>query len=69
MPRMRSDDRFLGRLAARDVDDEACDEAAQIEAAVEPVGEGGEVVRGVLAVLQRVVRLGPPSSTPTAVSH
>lgn len=51
---MRPDDCFLRRLAARHIDDESCDEATQIEAPVESVGEAGQVVLGVLAVLQRM---------------
>ena len=52
-------DRCFGvRLGPRHVDDEARHEAAQIESSVEAVGEGREVVGGVLAVVQRVVRAG-----------
>ena len=51
---MRPDDRFLCRRTTCHVDDESCDEAAQIEAPVEAVGESGKVVARVLAVLQRM---------------
>ena len=47
---MRPDNCFLDWLAARDVDDKSCDETAQVEAPVEAIGEGGEVVTRVLAV-------------------
>ena len=49
---MRPDRLFLDGLCSHDIDDEACDQAPQIEAAVEPVGEACEVVLGVLAVVQ-----------------
>ena len=55
---MRSDDHFLDRLTAHVVDDESCNEVAQIEPAVEAIGEGGQVVPGVLAVVQRMERPG-----------
>lgn len=45
----------MRRTACR-VDDQPCDEAAQIEAAVEAVGEGGEVGVGMLGPAQRVIR-------------
>ena len=51
---MCPDHRFRDRPTPRDVDDQACNERAQVEASVEAVGEGGQVVFGVLAVLQRM---------------
>ena len=48
------DDPFRDRSATRDVDDETGDERVETEAPVEPVGESGHVVAGVLAVLQRM---------------
>ena len=55
---MLPDHRFLERRAPSDVDDQPRDEVTQIKAPVEPVGEGGKVVCGVLAVLQRVIGPG-----------
>ena len=43
------------RLAASNSDDEADDERVQVKSAVEPVGEGSEVVGGVFAVVEGVV--------------
>ena len=40
--------------ASRDVDDRAGDESSQVEAAVESVGEGAEVVGAVFAEFERV---------------
>ena len=51
---MRPDDRFLGRRTTCHIDDEPCGETAQIEAPVEAISEGVEVVARVLAVLQRM---------------
>lgn len=51
----------MRRTACR-VDDQPCDEAAQIEAAVEAVGEGGEVGVGMLGPAQR--ELAPEKRTP-----
>ena len=45
---------FLDRLGAHYVHDEACNEAAQIEAPIESIGEGSQVVLAVRAVLERV---------------
>lgn len=53
---MRPDRRLSVWHGPHHVDNEARHQAAQIEASVEAVGEGGEVVGGVLAVVQRVVR-------------
>ena len=53
---MRPDDRFFGWLAPRHIHDEVGDPYAQVEAAIEAVGEGGQVALGVLAVVQRVER-------------
>ena len=64
---MRPDRLFLDGLCSHDIDDETCEQTTQIEAAVEPVGKACQVVLGVLAVLQGVVRPGQcglPSSTP-----
>ena len=55
---MFSDDLFLDRFRPHDIDDEPCDEAAQVEATIESVGEGSQVVLPVLAVPQRVERDG-----------
>ena len=55
---MRPDDLFRDRSATRDIDDETYDERVEIEAPIEPVGEGSHVVGGVLAVLQRMKRSG-----------
>lgn len=55
---MRPDRLFLDGLLSHDIDDEACDPTTQIEAAVEPVGKACQVVLGVLAILQGVVRPG-----------
>ena len=55
---MRPDRLFLNGLGSHDIDDEACDQTTQIEAAIEPVGKACQVVLGVLAVLQGVVRPG-----------
>ena len=45
-------------FGTRNIDDEASDEAAQIEAAVEPVSEGGEIGLGVLGVVEGVKGAG-----------
>lgn len=45
-------------FGTRDIDDEASDEAAQIEAAVEPASEGGEIGLGVLGVVEGVKGAG-----------
>ena len=58
---MRPDRLFLDGLRPHDIDDETCDQTPQIEAAVEPVGKACQVVLGVLAVLQGVVRPGQGS--------
>ena len=50
-----SDDLLGARLAACNSDDEADDERVQVESAVEPVGEGSEVVGGGFAVVECVV--------------
>ena len=55
---MLPDHLFPDGRAASDVDDHARNQVAQIEAAIESVGEGGQVVGSVLAVLQRVVSAG-----------
>ena len=49
------DDLLGARLAARSSDDEADDERVQVESAVEPVGEGSEVLGSVFAVVECVV--------------
>jgi len=54
---MPSNGRFLGRLGTYDVGDQVGDEVAQIETPVESVAEGGQVVLGVLAVLQAMQSL------------
>jgi hypothetical protein len=46
------------RIAARDGDDEADDKGMQIESAVDPIGEGGEIVACVLAIVECVVGAG-----------
>ena len=51
-----TDDRFFGRRAAGNRDDEAGDKALKIEPAVEAIGKGAQVLLGVLAVVQRVDR-------------
>ena len=51
---MRSEDGFLRWFAERHVDDESCNEAAQVEARVEAIGEGGQVAPSVLALVQRM---------------
>ena len=51
---LRSDKLFRDRPASRDVDDESRYERSQVESAVEPVGEGGQVMACVLAVLQQL---------------
>ena len=43
------------RPTARDVDDERSQQIAQIEAAVEAIGEGCEVARGVLGEVECVI--------------
>lgn len=55
---MLPDHPFLERHAPRDVDDQPGDGVAHIKASVASVGEGGEVVPSILAVLQRVVGAG-----------
>lgn len=55
---MRPDALFLDRFRPYDIDDEPCDAAAQVEATIEPVSDGGQVVLAVLAVPQRVERAG-----------
>lgn len=52
------DERLLHRRHARDIDDEARGESAQVEASVRGVGEGGEVGLLALALLQRVAGAG-----------
>jgi hypothetical protein len=54
----RSDEHFRDRPASRGVDDESRYERSQIESAVEPVGEGSQVLACVLAVLQRMKSTG-----------
>ncbi len=49
------DDLLGARFAARYSDDETDDERVQVESAVEPIGEGSEVVGGVFAVVDGVV--------------
>ena len=51
---LRSDELFRDRPASRDIDDESRYERSQVESAVEPVGEGGQVMACVLVVLQRM---------------
>ena len=58
---MRPNDGFLGRRASSDVDNETRYETPQMEALVEPVSEGCEVVVSVLPVLHRVERAGQRS--------
>ena len=55
---LRSDKLFRDRPASRDVDDESRYERSQVESAVEPVGEGGQVMACVLVVLQRMKSTG-----------
>ena len=62
-----SDDLFLGRPAPCDVDDQSCDECAQVEATVEAVGEACEVAVSVLAVVQRME--GPCQSRLQVAEH
>lgn len=50
------DRRDLVCRTASHIDDQACEQVAQIEAAVEAVGERGEVAVGVLGPAQRVER-------------
>ena len=45
------DDVLGARLASCNSDDEANDERVQVESAVEPVGEGSEVLGSVFAAL------------------
>ena len=52
---MLPDHLFFGRRAPSDVDDQSRHQAVQIESPVEAIGKGGQVVGGVLAVLQRVI--------------
>ncbi len=49
---------FRHRLAPRRIGDEGCHWTAQVEAPVEPVGEGSQVGLAILAVHQRVERAG-----------
>ena len=55
---LRSDELFRDRPASRDVDDESRYERSQVESAVEPVGEGSQVMVCVLVVLQRMKSTG-----------
>ena len=55
---LRSDELFRDRPASRDVDDESRYERSQVESAVEPVGEGSQVMACVLVVLQRMKSTG-----------
>ena len=55
---MYSDDLFLDGLTPRVVDDEARDKSSQVEATIEAIAEGSEVVLGILAVLQGVEGAG-----------
>lgn len=48
------DDFFSNRFGPSHIADEVGQQAAQVKAAVEPVGKGGQVALGVLAVLQRL---------------
>ena len=50
----RSDELFRDRPALRGVDDEWLYERSPIESAVEPVGDGSQVMARVLAVLQQL---------------
>ena len=52
---MLPDRLLLGRRAPSDVDDQSRHQVVQIESSIEAVGEGGQVIGRVLAVLQRVV--------------
>jgi hypothetical protein len=56
--KIRSDINFRARLRPGNVNNEAGDEPAQVEATVEAVGECGELVIGVLAIAQGVMRAG-----------
>ena len=53
-----SDHFFRHRLTPHHIGDEGRHQTAQVEAPVEPVGEGSQVGLAVLAVLQRVKRAG-----------
>ena len=55
---MSPDALLLVWFRPHDIDNESCDEAAKVEATIETVGEGGQVVLTVLAALQRVERAG-----------
>lgn len=55
---MLPDHPFPDGRATSGVDDQARHQVAQIEAAIESVGESGQVVGGVLAVFERVVSAG-----------
>ena len=47
---------FCDRPALCDIDDDLRDQTAQVESAIEAVGESGQVVVGIFPVLQRVRR-------------
>lgn len=64
---MLPDHLLLDGRTPSDVNDQARHQPAQIEAAIESVGEGGKVVGGVLAVLQRVV--GPSQRRLEVAQH
>ena len=55
---MRANQRFFGWFAPHHIDDEVGIQSAQVEAAIEAIGEGGQVALGILAVVQRVERAG-----------
>ena len=55
---MCPDDLFLGGFATCHIDDQARDRSAQVESAIEAIAVGGEVLVGVLAVLQGVEGAG-----------
>jgi hypothetical protein len=52
---MPSDYLLPGRYAPSDVDDQSRDQTLKIEASVESVGEGGQIVGGGFAIVQRLM--------------
>lgn len=55
---MLLDHQRFGQRTPSDVDDQSRHQAVQIESPIEVASEGGQIVDGVLAVLQRVVGSG-----------
>ena len=51
---MGSDTPFRDRPGAHNIHDEACNEAAQIEAPIESIGKSSQVVLAGRAILERV---------------